>query len=279
MKMTLSVLATASLLPAVAAPARAADLAKLDRSIVKEPAYVSSPRYCLLVFGPEAAKRVWLVIDGDFLYVDRNGNGDLTEPGERVRFGSFSESGVPGTEVYREATCENVAEGKLKHERLTVRQWRLKKEFVPANFGAEALKALAARDGERFVYYISLSVEVRPRPGDPIRIAGRIKQEVWADDTGYLQFAASPKEAPVIHFRGPLRMGLYEPQCLILGTKPCDLKALVGTPGVGKGTFASIGFDGLIDPESKPAADIEFPAASRSGGTAVTARYTLPHRC
>jgi hypothetical protein len=63
----------------------AADLSKIDRAIRKEPTYQSkSPKYCLLVFGPEAAARVWLVHDGDVLYVDRNGNGDLTENGERI---------------------------------------------------------------------------------------------------------------------------------------------------------------------------------------------------
>jgi hypothetical protein len=67
-------------------------------------------------------------------------------------------------------------------------------------------------------------------------------------------------------------------RCQILGTKPCDLKVLVGTPGVGKGTFASVGFNGLISEESKPAADIEFPAAA-GGAAAVTARYELAHRC
>ena len=62
-----------------------ADLTKVDRSIKKEPAYrTKSPKYCLLVFGPEAKTRVWLVLDGDTLYIDRNGNGDLTEQGERV---------------------------------------------------------------------------------------------------------------------------------------------------------------------------------------------------
>jgi hypothetical protein len=50
-----------------------------------EPAYKSdSPRYCRLVLGPEAKESVWLVIDGESLYVDRNGNGDLTEDGERI---------------------------------------------------------------------------------------------------------------------------------------------------------------------------------------------------
>ena len=46
------------------------DLAKIERSIKKEPAYKSTPRYCLLVFGPEADKRVWLVLDGDVLGLD-----------------------------------------------------------------------------------------------------------------------------------------------------------------------------------------------------------------
>jgi hypothetical protein len=62
---------------------RGADLAKIDRTIVKEPVYKSRPKYCLLVFGPAAKTRVWLAVDGDVLYADRNGNGDLTEKGER----------------------------------------------------------------------------------------------------------------------------------------------------------------------------------------------------
>src|SRR5262245_35703569 len=63
----------------------AIDLTKIDRTIAREPAYKSkTPRYCLLVFGPQADKRVWLVLDKDVLHVDANGNGDLTEPGEKV---------------------------------------------------------------------------------------------------------------------------------------------------------------------------------------------------
>src|SRR5712692_3344625 len=69
----------------------AADLTKIDRKIAKEPAYQSQPKYCLLVFGPEAKTRVWIVLDGDTLYVDRNGNGDLTEEGEKVGLPKFTE--------------------------------------------------------------------------------------------------------------------------------------------------------------------------------------------
>jgi hypothetical protein len=67
-----------------AGQAGAVDLSTIPRQIAKEPAYRAAPRYSLLVFGPTAQTRVWLVFDGDALYIDRNGNGDLTEPDERV---------------------------------------------------------------------------------------------------------------------------------------------------------------------------------------------------
>ncbi len=61
------------------------DLAKVERKIVGEPDYgKASAEYCLLVFGAEAKSRVWLALGGNTLYVDRNGNGDLTEAGESV---------------------------------------------------------------------------------------------------------------------------------------------------------------------------------------------------
>jgi hypothetical protein len=73
-------LAALLLWPALAS---AADLSKVDRTIKKEPVYKGKPRYCLLAFGPGARAKVWVVLDGTDVYVDRNGNGDLTEAGER----------------------------------------------------------------------------------------------------------------------------------------------------------------------------------------------------
>ena len=58
-------------------------LTKIDRTIKKEPRYVNKPKYLLVAFGPEAKFKVWVVVDGDVVYIDRNGNGDLTEEGER----------------------------------------------------------------------------------------------------------------------------------------------------------------------------------------------------
>jgi hypothetical protein len=73
----LSLISTLLVVGSTAVTARGADLTKIDRTIAREPAFQSKPAYCLLAFGPAAKTRVWLVLDGDVLYVDRNGNGDL----------------------------------------------------------------------------------------------------------------------------------------------------------------------------------------------------------
>jgi hypothetical protein len=99
-----------------AAPLKAADLSRIDRTIAREPAYRSkAPRYCLLVFGREAKTRVWLVRDGDVLYVDRNGNGDLTEPGER-----YTGTTRPGVIAWSIGDIVEV-DGRTRHTRLRVR--------------------------------------------------------------------------------------------------------------------------------------------------------------
>src|SRR5438105_8094825 len=64
----------------------AVDLRTIGRLILKEPAYrTGQPKYCLAVFGPKAETRVWMVLDGDTLFVDRNENLDLTEAGASVK--------------------------------------------------------------------------------------------------------------------------------------------------------------------------------------------------
>jgi hypothetical protein len=78
----IAAIAWLALLPVLA---EATDLTKIERAIGREPTYTTKPKYGLLVFGPDAKSRVWLVLDGDVLYVDKNGNGDLTEKNERIK--------------------------------------------------------------------------------------------------------------------------------------------------------------------------------------------------
>ena len=67
-----------------AMPPKAVDLSKIDRSIAKEPVYRSAyQEYCLLAINAEGNALIWVVRDGADMYVDLNGNGDLTEDGEK----------------------------------------------------------------------------------------------------------------------------------------------------------------------------------------------------
>ncbi|MCA9069495.1 MAG: hypothetical protein KDA84_11250 [Planctomycetaceae bacterium] len=61
-----------------------------ERPNLREPKYqTDQPLYCGLRFDKTLlkAKRdvvVWMVMDGNHLYIDKNANGDLTEPGEKL---------------------------------------------------------------------------------------------------------------------------------------------------------------------------------------------------
>lgn len=188
-----------SLLPG----AQAVDLKTVDRHIQREPKYPSgSPQYCLLVFGPKAEARVWLVRDGDLLYVDRNGNGDLTEDGEKVaRF------------VPKEGEATKSSEN-----------WVL--------FRTGLLAPNAARPSRRYPDLLLMF--------DPERLLMVLEHPDWPQGVGGsepLQFAGSPQEAPIIHFDGPLTLALDQSPKLIRG-QDAVLVVLVGTPGLGRGTFA-----------------------------------------
>ncbi len=73
-------------------PFRRIDFAALDRTIGKLPALVAEkPLYGLFLFGRNGETRVWALLDRsskaaqryDLLYLDRDGDGDMTDAGER----------------------------------------------------------------------------------------------------------------------------------------------------------------------------------------------------
>src|SRR5437016_5954005 len=112
----------------------AADLATIDRRIAKEPAYKSKPRYCLLVFGPKAKMRLWLVLDGDVIYADRNGNSNLTEPDKKIP----ATKNEYGGRVFH---IGSVRDGPLVHEDLTVIASPITADAIPS------LKQLKKKNG------------------------------------------------------------------------------------------------------------------------------------
>jgi hypothetical protein len=130
------------------------DLTKVDRVLTKEPKYQNQPRYALLVLGPKADRRVWLVMDGeDVLYVDRNGNGDLTEDGERVVVDAEATKKAqvaPG--AYKGLNVFDI--GTVGGHRLRLDFWVRNKDYVPTDdFYKTILKERRENDWENASLY------------------------------------------------------------------------------------------------------------------------------
>jgi hypothetical protein len=242
---TVGVALLALLLPC--SPTQATDLGRVDRTIRKEPAYQSrQPRYGLLVLGPKAETRLWLVFDSvpdplrpgkarDYLYVDRNGNGDLTEPGERVE--------------------------------AVVRKRTVNVSFKPYSYEEPLLEfAIGDVQGHKAVKVMVEWYRGKERPATISATSGGRPQ-----DSGAVVFAASPKDAPVVHIGGRLTFGLQGSPTFERG-KERELYVYLGTPGLGDGTFATLGI-GDVPRELHPVVEIGFPG----GGPPV--KVVLRQRC
>jgi hypothetical protein len=228
------------LLALPASPVAAADLTLIPRTLRKEPAYQATPRYCLLVFGLEAKTRIWLVLDGDVLYADLNGNGDITEPGEQLKLPAYAAQQGFLYSAYRDMEIGSIRDGDSKHEKLQLMQWRVQPDLAPQSKRQEQLKERITKDPDFTVCRLQANIEWRPRRGDRVPIFGRVYQWAGEDIDGWLQFADRPANAPIVHFAGPLSMGLdpgfSEKRPQKERTNEMELAAAVGTPGLGQGT-------------------------------------------
>jgi hypothetical protein len=198
----------------------ASHLASARDGLTKEPVYHGVPKYCLLVLGKDAATRIWLVLDGNTLYVDRNGNGDLTEPGEKL-------TGALGNHFTIDKLVESSG---LVHRGLDIHT---------ASDGKFNMELGHTADGSR-QQYVGI---------------GQMGQPRWGDH---------PKNAPVIHFNGPKVLARYGPIYTVPRGATADtlsrryaLRIMLGTPGLGTGTFAS--YDEVCADDLGPIqADIEY---------------------
>jgi len=193
-----------------AAPVAAVDLGKIERTIAREPAYRGKPAYCLLVFGAEARTRMWLALDGDMLYLDRRGSGDLTAA---IRY---------------PRSCWN----ELYLGTLTDSDGMSQRAF---------LHVRSLSNGFRLEFEM-----------------GDLLQEAGSDRKERVLFAERPADAPIIHFAGPLTIGWYQQPPTFAPGQTCDFNTMLGTPGLGKGTFAAVPCCALPK-QARLTADIEFP--------------------
>jgi thiol-disulfide isomerase/thioredoxin len=246
-------------------PAGAVDLKKLDRTILKEPKYTSEPRYALLVFGPEAKTKVWLVLDGETLYVDRNGNGDLTENGERVPLAGV-EKIPPGQRV---KAFHRFDLGKLHGIELLLEVWVPEPGFTTKD---PVYKKFL---DERTKYGLWTATLTRGAAdgssiGSPLVLARR------------------PQDAQICHLGGPLTFHLLEDQSLA-GRQPLKrgaggavLHVSLGTPGLpARGnrqpTYAPVGI-GEVPAGVHPVAELEF-ANKVKDGPPLRLHVPLDERC
>ncbi len=217
----------------------AADLAQLNRKIEKEPEYQHQPRYCLLVFGPKAETRVWLVEDGDTLYVDRNANGDLTEEGEALQ-----PTDKRKLSNYRDAKYETI-------------------EIVPANGQAKHTDLMISRyrSGKKGMKYVI-----------KVKVDGKLQQMAgWREI-----FSNSPKTAHVFHFGGKLAPRPLREKKLSLTEKKQELHLCWYTPGLGKNVRTMLGYEAVPE-KITPVAEIQWPG--KEGKESVRTTVQLVHRC
>ncbi len=246
----------------------AVDLAKIERHILKEPAYRSKPKYCLLVLGPEAKTRVWLVQDGETLYVDRNGNGDLTEPNEKVTADKSEEA--KGFDYLFKAG--DLPDGERLHKELTLQVYKIDHLAEQLDDVKRLLKKNPAAHG----YLLSLEVEMPGRKG--AATGGRVQQRsFFIDSTGVLQFAERPQDAPILHFGGPWQVTLFGRQQLTID-RGADVILGVGSPGVGAGTFTWINYENVIPTDKYPTLDVVYPS-KHPGDPPLREHYELKQRC
>lgn len=246
-----------------AEPAAMVDLRKIDRHLQREPAYESKkPQYCLLVFGTQAETRVWVVLDGDWLYLDRNGNGDLTDPGERMSPVSASHEPKerPEMEVMRTYSFKGAAG--LAGVEVTGPILSCRPEVVWFHI-EHLLPREEFRDDPHWGWFLK----------EPFRVAlcSTSKWEQYAR----LAFADRAEEAPILHFLGPQQATWDERQPLELRAgERAGFLAYLGTPGIN----AAVRTYNEFPKTAYAVADIEFPP-KEPGGAAISQHVELREPC
>jgi hypothetical protein len=195
--------------------AQGADLTKIDRTIANEPDYKSHPKYCLLVFGPEAKTRVWLIRDGDILYVDRNGNGDLTEKGERCRIEPDARSSTGWHKCAAGDVVE--ADGKVEGDGRIVHRALHLHFYSPDEISLK----VRAHSGREYCLWWDIG------GGISIRLSGRRQDSAVVHLDGPLTFGRLGTGGEVVESPTGSSYG----QALTRGDKAARLAFQLGTPG------------------------------------------------
>jgi hypothetical protein len=239
----------------------------------KEPTYQQTPYYCLLVIGPEA-KQHWLVVDGETLYLDRRGDGDLTRTEDQLSPKRSAFTALEATLPFIPLGALRGAAGQSPFSNLIFRR-RSSEDPKDLSFAiyTDDLKVFPKLRSP-FENGVGISIGTAaplfsPRPQ---KAQGGIFVEVAK---GIL--ARRQRDAPILWFDGPLAMTLSLPDqtFLVRGDQASHLSVQVGTFVTKNGSRV------LTLPEIPaavhPVADIEFP--TKEGAKPIRERFVLNERC
>ena len=235
----------------------------------KEPKYKGKPTYSVLSFDAEGKERIWMARDGDTLHVDRNGNGDLTDPGEAV---VLDTTRTP----HPEFVVGDLRVGKRIHKGLAVAVSKLADQAGHVADRAD-IGLMLTLNPNAPVYLIRCEVD-RPdlkgtaTGGRVLMVAG------FLDLEGPLQFSPKADLAPQVAFGGPLEITVFQKLPRLRTHRSAELPLVVGSAGAGPGTLATLAYEGVIPDDAHPVAEITFRAA-RAGQPPVKRHFELRQRC
>jgi len=207
-----------------AASAPRADDWKTDRKIGKQPAWVAAPKFARFVLDEAGAFRCWAAFDKstpdakfyDVLYFDRDGNGDLTDPGEKI-VGKHDAGGIAAGLEMSFRMKELPVPGTSPGAPIVHRDW---------------LFSTAPKEGRSGFWFqfkwnggTEFSGGYYPKGHDTT---------TWGD---------SIETAPIFRATpaGPFEFALWEDANLSLpANAPSHLAAMVGVRGVGEGTLTVV---------------------------------------
>lgn len=207
---------------------------------VKEPKYVSIPKYCLLSFDSSGEVKVWMIEDGKRLFVDKNANGDLTDDGTAIEPSDVRTLGKDRWD-YNYVLDDISPINGSHHTKFDLRRW---------NYG-----------------------EKEDSYGLSVWVDG--KMPMYAGWFGTF-WSTNRALAPIIHFGGPFTPKPLRRKVFTLGESNQRLSLCFINPGSGDGAVSRLSIDAL--PKLVvPKLTIDWPTAP--GASPLRTTHKLTERC
>jgi len=240
-RLLLLTLVTIGCYPAVAAdsPLRAAT-ESTERKPLKEPRYEAAPRYGLMVLGSSRKAEVWMVEDGERLFVDKNANRDLTDDGPPIEPSDVRDLGKGQRDFNYVLDAIAPAEGP-SHTKFDLRRW---------NYGEK-------NDS----YGLSINVD------DRIPMYAGWFGTFWS---------SKPEATPVIPLSGPITPRLLRSKEITLSPGAKRFSLAFMNLETDEGAVSRLSIEAL-DRSIVPQVQITWPAAD--GNTPQTTTHNLRERC